>query len=72
MGLKLLREGMTWIVGDGQTIRIWQDSWLPNGSLRNYIAGPLLLHDEDSRIHSLWINKLWAFDLLNFPLSPHL
>ena len=63
---------MTWIMGDGQTIRIWQDSWLPDGSLRNYIAGPLFLHDEDSRIHSLWINQSWAFDLLNFPLSPHL
>ena len=72
MGIKLLREGMTWIVGDGQTIRIWQDPWLPNGSLRSYIAGPLLLHDEENRVHSLWINQSWAFDLLNFPLSPHL
>ena len=63
---------MTWIVGDGQTIRIWQDPWLLDGSLRSYIAGPLLLHDEENRVHSLWINQSWAFDLLNFPLSPHL
>ena len=72
MVIKLLREGMTWIVGDGQTIRIWQDPWLPDGSLRSYIEGPLLPHDEDSRVHSLWTNQSWAFDLLNFPLSPHL
>ena len=32
-GIKLLREGMSQIVGDGQDIRIWQDSWLPRGTL---------------------------------------
>ena len=41
LGAKLLREGMRWIVGDGLSIRVWQDHWLPNGSLHEYIEGPL-------------------------------
>ena len=40
-GIKLLRKGMSRIVGDGQDIRIWQDSWLPHGTLRSHIEGPL-------------------------------
>nr|POE76406.1 putative ribonuclease h protein [Quercus suber] len=33
IGAKLLFDGMRWVVGDGATIRIWKDHWLPNGSL---------------------------------------
>ena len=61
---------MSWIVRDGQTIRIWKDPWLPKGSLRSYIEGPPLLHDEDRRISSLRTNHSWYFDSLNLPLSP--
>ena len=28
IGIKFLHEGMSWIVGDGQKIQIWKDSWL--------------------------------------------
>ena len=28
LGAKLLRQGMSWIVGDGQTICNWKDHWL--------------------------------------------
>ena len=57
LGAELLREGMRWFVGDGQTIRVWQDHWLPNGSLREYIEGPLPRQEEDRRINSLWDNQ---------------
>ena len=50
---QLILKGMSWIVGNGQTIRIWKDPWLPHSSLRNYIEGPLLPHNEDSRANSL-------------------
>ena len=61
---------MRWFVGDGQTIRVWQDHWLPNGSLRDYIEGPLPYQEEDQRINSLWDNQTWSFDPINLPLPP--
>ena len=69
-GIKLLREGMSWIVEDGQDIRIWQDSWLPYGTLQSYIEGPLQRLAEDSRVSSLRANHSWTFESLTFPLPP--
>ena len=63
---------MSWIVGDGQTICIWKDPWLPHGSLHNYIEGPLLPHDEDCRVNSLRTNQSWSFESLNISLPPQL
>ena len=60
----MLLKGMSWIVGDGQTIRIWKDPWLPYGSLRNYIKRPLLPHDENSKVDSLRTTYSWSFDSL--------
>ena len=71
-GIKLLYEGMSWIVGDGQDIRIWQDSWLPRGTLRSYIEVSLQYMVEDSRVSSLRSNHSWTFESLTFPLPPHL
>ena len=28
-GREVLKEGMRWMIGDGSSIRIWSDSWLP-------------------------------------------
>jgi hypothetical protein len=28
-GLNLLKEGLIWRIGDGKTMRIWHDNWLP-------------------------------------------
>lgn len=39
IGIKLLLEGISWIVGDGHTIQFWKDPWLPKGTLRSYICG---------------------------------
>ena len=71
-GIKLLREGMSWIVGDGQDIRIWQDPWLPRGTLRSYIEGPLQCLAEESKVSSLRANHSWTFESLTFPLPPQL
>ena len=69
LGIKLLLDGISWIVGDGQTIWIWKDQWLPQGTLCSYIEDPLLFHDEDQRVSSLRTNHTWNFDSLNFPFS---
>ena len=40
LGAELLHDRMQWFVRDGQTIKVWKDHWLPNGSLRDYIEAP--------------------------------
>ena len=66
----LLREGMCWYIGDGQTIWIWQDPWLPNGILHSYIEGHFLPHEDDRKVSALWTNHSWLFESLSFPLPP--
>ena len=29
-GLELLRKGLVWRIGNGQSVRIWRDSWIPH------------------------------------------
>ena len=31
---------------------------------------PLLPHDKDCRVSSLWSNHSWSFDALNLPIPP--
>lgn len=72
IGIKYLMNRMSWIVGDGSTIRIWKDPWLPQGSLRSYIEGPLLYPDKDRKVSSLRTNHSWNFEAFDFPLPPSL
>jgi hypothetical protein len=37
-GLKAVKEGMIWRVGDGTHINIWEDPWLPRGTTRRPIT----------------------------------
>jgi hypothetical protein len=37
-GLKALKEGIIWRVGDGTNIKIWEDPWLPRGTTRRPIT----------------------------------
>lgn len=32
-GIDLLKKGIVWRVGDGSSINIWEDSWLPRDDL---------------------------------------
>lgn len=37
-GIKLLNDGIIWRIGDGQSVRIWEDPWLP----RNWTRRPIM------------------------------
>ena len=37
---------MKWMVGNGQTIQVWEDHWIPRGLLRSRIVGPLMPNEE--------------------------
>ena len=63
---------MHWYIGDGQTIRIWHDPWLPNGTLRSYIEGPLLPQEDDRIVRELWSHHEWSLESLNHYLPPQI
>ena len=65
---------MQWFVRDGQTIKVWKDHWLPNGSLRDYIEAPSPPppKEENHQVNSLWDNQTWSFDSINLPLPPQI
>ena len=63
---------MRWYIEDGQTIQIWQDPWLPNGTLCSYIEGLLLPHEDDRRVRELWSHHEWSLESLNHPLPPQI
>ena len=44
---------MKWIIGDGQTIRVWKDHWIPGGPFRSCIGGPLMPNEEQTLVSSL-------------------
>ena len=71
-GIQWLWYGMKCIVGDGQTIRVWDDHWLPGGALRSCIEGPLMQNDKNNWVSSLRANHNWTFHSLHVPLPPQL
>lgn len=33
-GVDLIKEGIIWPIGDGESVNIWQDPWIPHGNTR--------------------------------------
>ena len=63
---------MRWILGDGQTIRVWGDHWILGDTLRSRIAGPLMPNEEQRVVCSLRNNHAWTLDVLQVPLPVQL
>lgn len=38
------------VIHSGLQTSLWNDVWLPQGSLRNLIAGPLQIHENDMKV----------------------
>ena len=60
--LPVLKQGSCWRVGDGSSIRVKQDKWIPNHP-SNRVLYPAVVEDEDWRVNELidpdlnWWNK---------------
>jgi hypothetical protein len=70
-GLKLLKKGIIWRVGDGSKIQIWRGQWVP----RSPSLG-IKLKKGRTRIH--WVSQLmvtgrweWDAEMLRTSLFPH-
>lgn len=51
---KAVLPGLSWILGDGQKIRFWQDKWLGNEPLSNLIIGVVPTGFDTIKARELW------------------
>jgi hypothetical protein len=44
-GVDLLKEGIIWRIGNGESVNIWTDPWIPHGNTRRPTTyrGPTML-----------------------------
>lgn len=54
-GLELLKKGLIWRIGNGTSVRIWRDAWIPRG-LACKITTPR------GRCHMHWVSELLDSD----------
>ncbi|KAL5737670.1 hypothetical protein ACOSP7_030431 [Xanthoceras sorbifolium] len=68
-GREVIRKGVRWKIGDGQSISVYNDSWLPrDSSFRVY--SPSLLPDGVSVSALIGAPRRWSRDLVQFYFSP--
>ena len=69
---EVVRKGLRCQVGNGRSIRIWKDKWLPNPSSYK-VTFPLSTLHEDSRVVELIDsgNETWKQEVLNQVFLPH-
>jgi hypothetical protein len=69
-GLELLKQGIVWRIGDGASVRIWRDNWLPRKE-------GLKITSQRSSSRLIKVKSLidgdqqWRRDLVNKTFLPH-
>lgn len=64
----MLRDHSSWVLGNGESIRVWEDDWLGVGMLRGYVAGPLSKEEDSLKVRDLVVDGEWKFDKISFDL----
>lgn len=62
----LLLEGLKWRVGNGTSIKVWEDSWIP-GDWTHIVPSPTTATNLDMRVCELldFDNGCWNVDAVN-------
>ncbi|CAN1332707.1 Putative ribonuclease H protein At1g65750 [Linum perenne] len=62
----IVRRGFRWRIGDGSSIRVWEDPWINNDSSR-FVTSIPDAEMADLRVNDLWIpgTKQWDIELLD-------
>ena len=68
IGGEVFKKGSRWIPGRNSTLSVWHDNWVPNGSLRSIIHGPLTVEDESLRGKDVFGPHGWDWSRISFVL----
>ncbi|XP_073154204.1 uncharacterized protein [Henckelia pumila] len=66
----LLEEGICWRIGDGKSIDVWQEIWIPN--LRAKVSQSLIHLHEGAKVSSLISNGQWDEQAVQNICNPYL
>lgn len=67
----LFQAGLSWNIGDGTKINLWNDNWLPNHNCLCKTIQVLLPHKEEQlTVSSILSNHSWLLDRLSLSLHP--
>jgi hypothetical protein len=62
-GASLLRQGLYWRIGNGESAHFWTDNWSGCGTLCNFALDPSII-DEALLVHDFWVKNEWDETLL--------
>lgn len=67
----VLDEGLRWRVGDGRSIKVWEDKWLPD-SVRSKITSRLTVDCDITKVNELMEEQEvgWKQDVVEQLFSP--
>lgn len=54
IGGEVFRKGVRWIPRRNGNLSVWHDNWVPNGSFRTLIQGPITVEDEAIRVKDVF------------------
>ncbi|KAH1031612.1 hypothetical protein J1N35_043786 [Gossypium stocksii] len=65
----LLCSNMIWTIGNGRTVRCWEDTWVPNkGPLKHYVSDYGTINSEITVNNMVSPNGYWYLDLFRLGL----
>ena len=64
-GRDVIKRGAAWRIGNGHSIHIWGDRWLP-GAVNNKIISPAIVANNSTMVSSLidQTNQVWKGELI--------
>ncbi|XP_073153947.1 uncharacterized protein [Henckelia pumila] len=66
---ELLKKGLMWRVGDGKSIKIFEDKWIP--SLHLKMGNGVVQWTRDPKVSSLIIDGAWDEELITTSINAH-
>ena len=72
VGQSIMKKGIWWQVGNGDSIRIWMDKWIPTPSTYKVVSPPVGLPLE-ARVSELVDpnSRMWRTELVRHIFLPH-